>query len=96
MSALPTVRVVNPNAPESFMLINEADLCDGHELWNDGVSDDAMTSAFGPSNAERHMDLRVSKGPRGRWYVKLGKEIVEGPFETETEADAVLLDRSNR
>lgn len=31
-------------------------------------------------------DTTVGKGPRGRWYVKRGKEIVAGPFATEAEA----------
>lgn len=32
----------------------------------------------------------VRKGPRGKWYVKRGKEIMEGPFETEAEAKAAM------
>lgn len=31
--------------------------------------------------------LTVGRGPRGRWYVKRGREIVTGPFETEVEAE---------
>lgn len=30
----------------------------------------------------------VGKGPRGKWYVKQGKELVSGPYETEDEARA--------
>lgn len=30
----------------------------------------------------------IGKGPRGKWYVKRGKEIVSGPYETEDEAKA--------
>lgn len=30
---LPTVRVRNPAAPDSYMTINESDLADHHELW---------------------------------------------------------------
>lgn len=33
----------------------------------------------------------VGKGPRGKFYVKNGKELVDGPFETEDEANAALL-----
>lgn len=32
--------------------------------------------------------LAVGKGPRGKFYVKRGKEIVSGPYETEGEAKA--------
>ncbi|MGB6080227.1 MAG: hypothetical protein WBF99_12285 [Xanthobacteraceae bacterium] len=32
--------------------------------------------------------LTVGKGPRGKFYVKRGKEIVSGPYETEDEAKA--------
>lgn len=32
----------------------------------------------------------VGKGPRGKWYVKRGKEILEGPFETEDMAKAAM------
>jgi len=30
--------------------------------------------------------LTVGKGPRGKFYVKRGKEIVSGPFESEAAA----------
>jgi hypothetical protein len=30
----------------------------------------------------------VGKGPRGKFYVKRGKEIITGPFETEAEANS--------
>lgn len=33
-------------------------------------------------------NLTVGKGPRGKWYVRRGKEIVSGPYETEAEAKA--------
>lgn len=33
-------------------------------------------------------NMTVGKGPRGKWYVKRGKEIVSGPYETEDEAKA--------
>lgn len=32
--------------------------------------------------------LTVGKGPRGKFYVKRGREIVSGPYETEDEAKA--------
>ncbi len=32
--------------------------------------------------------LTVGKGPRGKFYVKRGKEIVSGPYETEEDAKA--------
>ncbi|MGB3389550.1 MAG: hypothetical protein WBA88_16380 [Pseudaminobacter sp.] len=32
--------------------------------------------------------LAVGKGPRGKFYVKRGKEIVSGPYETEEDAKA--------
>jgi len=35
-------------------------------------------------------DLTVGKGPRGKFYTKRGKELVDGPFETEDEAKAAL------
>lgn len=31
-------------------------------------------------------NLTIGKGPRGKWYVKRSKEIVSGPYETESEA----------
>lgn len=33
-------------------------------------------------------NLTIGKGPRGKFYVKRGKEIVSGPYETEDEAKA--------
>lgn len=35
--------------------------------------------------------LTIGKGPRGKWYVKRGKEIVSGPYETEDEAKARVV-----
>jgi hypothetical protein len=32
--------------------------------------------------------LTVGKGPRGKFYVKRGKEIVSGPYDTEDDAKA--------
>lgn len=32
--------------------------------------------------------LTVGRGPRGKFYVKRGKEIMSGPYETEDEAKA--------
>ena len=80
MHALSTVRVVNPNAPDTFMLINESDLRDHHELWGTEPRDDAQPGA----------GLRACKGPGGRWFVKQGKDIVGGPFATEAEAEAAV------
>ena len=40
--------------------------------------------------AEDDQPLRVGKGPRGKWYVKRGKDNVAGPFETEGEAGAAV------
>lgn len=34
--------------------------------------------------------LTAGKGPGGRWYVKRGKEIVTGPFETQEAAEAAI------
>lgn len=36
-------------------------------------------------------DLNAGKGPGGRWYVKRGKEIVTGPFETQEAAEAAIV-----
>jgi hypothetical protein len=44
--------------------------------------------ASGVRAEEETDDLRVGKGPRGKFYVKRGKEILSGPFETEEEAKA--------
>lgn len=44
-----------------------------------------------PANDEgerRAEGLTVGKGPRGKFYVRRGKEIVSGPYETEDEAKA--------
>ncbi|MCC0013676.1 MAG: hypothetical protein H6877_10200 [Rhodobiaceae bacterium] len=35
--------------------------------------------------------LTAGKGPGGRWYVKRGKEIVTGPFETQEAAAAAAV-----
>ena len=43
------------------------------------VSDDAEQAGSG---------LTVGKGPRGKFYVKRGKDIVSGPYDTEDEAKA--------
>lgn len=45
-----------------------------------------------PAEAEPAGDgLTVGKGPRGKFYVKRGKEIVSGPYETEDEAKARVV-----
>lgn len=44
-----------------------------------------------PANDEGKREtegLTVGKGPRGKFYVKRGKDIVSGPYETEDEAKA--------
>ncbi len=67
---LPTVAVHHPLDPSVRMLINESDLSEEHTLWD-------------PVEAD---DLRVGKGPRGKWYAYRGQERAFGPFETEIEA----------
>lgn len=71
-----TVRVVNPNAPDSFMTINEADLRDHHERWGD--------------DAPLVTEMRIAKGPGGRWFVKRGAEIIAGGFASEDEAKIAM------
>jgi hypothetical protein len=143
----PTVKIVNPAAPDGWVVINESDREPHHKLWTgeapappyavpltdellkdlhgvimpvvslDGLKDladpiRAMGTAevsrgtggrggeavypatdiageddFGPDDAS----LRVSKGPRGKFYVKNGKEHVHGPFETEDEALGAMV-----
>lgn len=41
-----------------------------------------------PPEADAPDGLHVGKGPRGKFYVKRGKEIVSGPYETEDAAKA--------
>lgn len=36
-------------------------------------------------------EVTVGKGPRGKYYTKRGRELVDGPFETEDEAKAALV-----
>lgn len=72
----PTIRVANPGAPGEFMIINECDLGGHHELWTDAAASDSA--------------LFVGKGPRGKFYVKSGKELIAGPFETEADAHAEM------
>jgi hypothetical protein len=58
-----------------FVLINEDEFNpDFHELL-----DEDSTAG-----------LHIGKGPRGRLYVKNGKDRVAGPFDTQEEADAAL------
>lgn len=76
MHALPTIRVVNPAAPDGFVIINASDLRDDHELWREP---EAMPMAV-------DVPLTVGKGPRGAFYVKRGREIVAGPFDSEEAA----------
>jgi hypothetical protein len=47
---------------------------------------DAIANGEASETEREVLGLVVGKGPRGKWYVKNGKEIVVGPFETETEA----------
>jgi hypothetical protein len=49
---------------------------------------DAIANGEASVTALETPGLVVGKGPRGKWYVKNGKEIIEGPFETEVEAKA--------
>lgn len=83
---LATVRVVNPATPQGFMIINESDLRDHHELWSDEPAPPADDSAGS--------HLRVGKGPRGKWYVWLEREKIEGPFDVEADAVAALTGKS--
>lgn len=78
MSALPTVRVVNPAAPDEFMIVNESDLGD-HELWQDEAGASAQA-----------IETRVGKGPRGKWYVWHGRDRFAGPFDDEAAALAEM------
>jgi hypothetical protein len=48
--------------------------------------------ARGETQTSGAADGHVGKGPRGKWYVKRGKEIMEGPFETEAKAKAAMAD----
>lgn len=36
MSTCPTVRIVSPDSPGGFKIINESDLTADHEVWTDG------------------------------------------------------------
>lgn len=36
MSTCPTVRIVSPDSPGGFKIINESDLTAEHEVWTDG------------------------------------------------------------
>ena len=138
MSHLPTVRVVNPAAPDGYMIINASELRNGHKIWTDdmagqsvlpaGKADSARDAKVADSAASagkvelagdggngslevsensgsvevfdasgrpaESADLRVGKGPRGKYYVLLGKERVEGPFETEEDAQKAIDGRS--
>lgn len=40
--------------------------------------------------------LTAGKGPGGRWYVKRGKEIVTGPFETQEAAEAAIAGEAGK
>lgn len=80
MYSLPTVRVVNPNAPDSFMLINESDINDGHVLWDASGNDTPVDEVV----------FTVARGPRGLWYVKRRDEIASHGFKTEAEAEASM------
>jgi hypothetical protein len=89
----PTVKIVSPAAPHGWVVINESDRAAHHELWTGQervaapvTAPDASPAAglageddFGSDDPS----LRVGKGPRGKFYVKSGKEHIHGPFETE-------------
>src|ERR1017187_523013 len=67
--------------------------------WPITISDDPTAPAAAPATGIQDEDdfgpddasLRVSKGPRGKFYVKSGKEHIHGPFETEEEAMAAMV-----
>lgn len=59
------------------------------ELLNAGYRIvDAVYAPTGAQPVKSVAELSVGKGPRGRWYVKRGKEIITGPFDTEAGAEA--------
>lgn len=130
---VPTVRVASPADPSSFIVINESDLTEDHQLWPEqaepeGLSDDGgeklgrrvlaklMADRVGVTadewralplvvriaqmqTVEAELDKaptvggdtpRVSKGPRGLWYVFRGKERLTTGYSSESEAQAAL------
>ena len=55
---------------------------------------DAIANGEASVTAMETPGLVVGKGPRGKWYVKRGKEIMEGPFETEAMAKAAMAGKN--
>lgn len=43
-----------------------------------------------PDAGNNEVPLEAKKGPGGRWYLKRGKDIYSGPFESEQAATAAL------
>lgn len=104
----PTVKIVSPESPGGYIVINESDRAPHHELWNGKMSDklktlSSLTELGAALDAPFEVDvatneetpshdapLRVAKGPRGKFYVKRGTSHIEGPFDTEEEAEAAL------
>ena len=91
MSRVATVRVVNPSDPASYMIINESDFVQGqHQLYDsapvfvEACDDPQIVGAQVPGAAQD--DLRVAKGPGGKWYVWRGKQIVSGRLDSEAAA----------
>lgn len=147
---LPTVRVVNPSQPDSYVIINESDFVQGkHQLYDSpplnrhagaavareatehfvaeikqnplvaeltqatenteitpreaqpvgasriaGADDLRGSYQYGGERGEGPLefvphtldDLRVAKGPGGKWYVWRGKQIVSGRLDSEDAA----------
>lgn len=44
----PTVRVVSPEAPDGFKVINESDLTAEHEIWSEGGKPESSANAARP------------------------------------------------
>lgn len=53
----------------------------------DGELDRAIADFDEGQQPQADSTVRITKGPRGRWYVKRGADTVAGPFEAEAQAE---------
>ena len=75
MSTIPTIKIRRDNER-------------GYRIINLSSFDPAKHEEFdaAPTPASEEPALSVGKGPRGKWYVKQGKERISEAFESEAEA----------
>lgn len=77
MTLIPTVRVVNPAARTEFMIINESDLSEEHELWTEKGAD-----VVGIPDDWRSLSWQIRRS--------IASKISTTPIRNADEADAAI------